>query len=150
MRSDPEGIVEALLTAYAIGDYEAAAAYYAPNAVFAMYADNEISPFAGEWQGREQIINCWQDIRNGFDIVRFEGRNIRSGSDNVIHCQVDYELLQKQTGLNLQGIARLELEFCDGLIVREREYNDVERLRAFLRLCEIDAEAIAFISGKQP
>jgi ketosteroid isomerase-like protein len=150
MRSDPEGIVEALLIAYAIGDYEAAAAYYAPHAVFAMYADNEISPFAGEWQGREEIINCWQDIRNGFDILRFEGRNIRSGSDNVFHCQVSYELLQKESGLTLQGIARLELEFRDGLIVREREYNDVERLRAFLRLCRNDAKPIAFVSGKQP
>lgn len=150
MRSDPEGIVEALLTAYAMGDYEAAAAYYAPDAIFAMYADNEITPFAGEWQGRERIVNCWHDICHGFEIVRFEGRNIRSGADNIIHCQVDYELLEKLSGHTLEGIARLELEFRDGLIVREREYNDVERLRAFLRLCENDAKAIAFVSRTQP
>ena len=55
MRCDPEGIVEAAVAAYMLGDYETAAHYYAPGATFALYADNAIFPFAGEWRGREPI-----------------------------------------------------------------------------------------------
>lgn len=35
----------------------------------------------------------------------------------------------------MESVARCVFEVQNGLIVREAEYNDVERMRAFLRLC---------------
>jgi len=135
MRCDPEGIVEAAMTAYAIGDYETAVSYYAPDATFALYANNDIFPFAGEWQGRKAIVDCWLKIGAAFDVVRFDIRSIVTSGD-IIRCQISYELLHTASGEILDGTCRLVLEVRDGQIVREREYNDVERMRAFMRLCE--------------
>ncbi len=149
MRSDPEGIVEAVLAAYAMGDYETAAAFYAPDAVFALYADNEIFPFDGEWTGREAIVECWHEIGAAFDILRFEIRSITALQD-VVRCQVDYKLRHRSSGEVIDGVVRFVYEIRDGLIVREREYNDVERLRAFLRLCGHAGQVAQVVSAKRP
>lgn len=147
MRCDPEGIVEAAMTAYALGDYETAASYYAPDATFALYADNDIFPFAGEWRGREAIVECWNKIGAAFELIRFDIRSIAT-SDDVIRCQVSYELHHTASGETLDGTCRLVLEVRDGQIVREREYNDVERMRAFMRLCEYAAQPPAAVSAQ--
>jgi ketosteroid isomerase-like protein len=147
MRCDPEGIVEAAMTAYMLGDYETAASYYAPDATFALYADNEIFPFAGEWRGREAIVQCWEKIGAAFEVIRFDIRSIATSGD-VIRCQVSYELHHSASGDTLDGTCRLVLEVRDGQIVREREYNDVERMRAFMRLCEHAAQTPAEVSGR--
>lgn len=149
MRSDPEGIVEAVLTAYAVGDFETAAAYYDPTATFAIYADNEIFPFDGEWVGREAIVACWHEIRAAFDIICFEIRHISALHDGV-RCQVQYEIRHRISGEVMDGIARFIYEIRDGLVVREREYNDVERLRAFMRLCGQANDTAAEVSVKRP
>lgn len=146
MRCDPEGVVEAAMTAYVLGDFETAAAYYAPDATFAMYADDGTYPFAGEWRGRAEIVDCWRKIDAAFDLVRFEMRNMRSAGNEVVF-QIDYELLHASSGEVMDGIARIVIEVADGRIVREREYNDVERIRAFLRLC--DGQALRS-SGSAP
>lgn len=135
MRSDPEGVVEAACAAYALGDYEAAAAYYAEDATFALYADTEGLSFAGDWHGREAIVGCWRELAASFDILTFETRNMSAKGD-VVRAQILYELRHKASGKIIDGVARFEAEVRDGLIVREREYNDVERWRAFMRLCE--------------
>lgn len=146
MRCDPEGIVEAALTAYELGDYETAASYYAPDATFALYADNDIFPFAGEWRGRGAIVLCWQKFSAAFEVLRFEIRSI-STKDDVVRCQASYELRHRVSGDVLDGICRLVLEVRDGQIIREREYNDVERMRAFVRLCEAANSAPAKVSA---
>jgi ketosteroid isomerase-like protein len=147
MLCDPEGIVEAAMAAYALGDYETAASYYAPDATFALYADNDIFPFAGEWRGREAIIQCWEKIGAAFEVIRFDIRNIVASGD-VIRCQISYELHHTASGETLDGICRLVLEVRDGQIVREREYNDVERMRAFMRLCEYAGQTPVEVSAR--
>ncbi len=147
MLCDPEGIVEAAMAAYALGDYETAASYYAPDATFALYADNDIFPFAGEWRGREAIIQCWEKIGAAFEVIRFDIRSIAASAD-VVRCQVSYELHHTASGETLDGTCRLVIEVRDGQIVREREYNDVERMRAFMRLCEYAAQTPVEVSAR--
>ncbi len=149
MRSDPEGIVEAALTAYALGDYETAAAFYSHDATFALYANNEIFPFTGEWSGRNAIVACWYQIGEAFDVLRFEPRNI-SASGDVIRCQIEYQLHHRTSGELMDGVARFVFEVRNGVIVREREYNDVERLRAFVRLCSNSGHATEEVSARRP
>lgn len=135
MRSDAEGIVEAVMQAYALGDYETAAAFYARDASFAMFTDHAMRPFFSECVGREAIIAAWHEMNTLFDIRRFELRNLIT-ADDIVRCQVAYDVRHRATGESIDGRARLVFEVRQGLIVREREYNDVERLRAFLRLCD--------------
>lgn len=147
MRCDPEGVVEAAVTAYMLGDYETAASYYAPDATFALYADNEIFPFAGEWRGRQAIVECWHKIGAAFDVLRFDIRSIAASGD-VVRSQISYELSHTASGEVLDGICRLVLEVQNGQIVREREYNDVERMRAFMRLCECANQTPVEVSAR--
>jgi hypothetical protein len=49
----------------------------------------------------------------------------------------------------MESVARCVFEVQDGLIVREREYNDVERLRAFMRLCGHSGQAKQKVSAKR-
>jgi ketosteroid isomerase-like protein len=149
MRSDPEGIVEASLTAYALGDYETAAAFYSPDAIFTLNDDDELFPFDGEWKGREAIVSCWHEIGETFDVLRFEPHNI-SAAEDVIRCQIRFELRHRASGEVMDSIARCVFEVQNGLIVREREYNDVERLRAFMRLCGHSSRVKAKVIAKQP
>ncbi|MBY0224925.1 MAG: nuclear transport factor 2 family protein [Hyphomicrobium sp.] len=149
MRSDPEGIVEASLTAYALGDYEAAAAYYSPDAVFTVYADTEISPLNGEWRGRDAIVSCWHEIDEAFEILRFEPRNVSTSGD-VVRCQIRFELRHRTSGEVMDSVARCVIEVQNGLIVREREYIDVEGMRAFMRLCGHSSPARQKVSAKRP
>jgi len=81
------------------------------------------------------IIDCWHKIGAAFDVLRFDIRSIATSGD-VTRCQIAYELQHTTSGEVLDGICRLVLEVRNGQIVREREYNDVERIRAFMRLCE--------------
>ena len=148
MRSDPEGIVEASLTAYALGDYETAAAYYSPDAIFTLNTDEEISPFDREWRGRDAIVSCWHEIGEAFDVLRFEPRNI-SASGDVVRCQIRFELRHRASNEVMESVARCVFEVQDGLIVREAEYNDVEQLRAFMRLCGHSGQTEQKVSAKR-
>jgi ketosteroid isomerase-like protein len=148
MRSDPEGIVEASLTAYALGDYETAAAYYSPDAIFTLNIDEEICPFDGEWRGRDAIVSCWHEIGEAFDVLRFEPRNI-SASGDVVRCQIRFELRHRASNEVMESVARCVFEVQEGLIVREAEYNDVERLRAFMRLWGHSGQTEQKVSAKR-
>jgi ketosteroid isomerase-like protein len=148
MRSDPEGIVEASLIAYALGDFETAAAYYSPEAVFTVYADNEVFPLNGEWRGRDAIISCWHEIDEAFEVLRFEPRNI-AASEDLVRCQVRFELRHRTSGEVMESVARCVFEVQQGLILREREYIDVEGMRAFMRLCGHTSSAKQKVSAKR-
>jgi ketosteroid isomerase-like protein len=148
MRSDAEGIVEAVMQAYALGDYDMAAAFYANDASFAMFTDHELRPFFGECVGRQAIVAAWDEMKTVFDIRRFELRNLITSGD-IVRCQVDYDVRHRTTAESIDGRARLVFEVRNGLIVREREYNDVERLRAFMRLCGV-AHHTGSITASRP
>jgi ketosteroid isomerase-like protein len=87
-------------------------------------------------------------IGAAFDVIRFDIRSIVT-KDDVIRCQVNYELRHTASGEILDGTCRLVFEVRDGRIVREREYNDVERMRAFMRLCEGSEQAPVEVSRGQ-
>ena len=60
MRSDPEGVLEGALRAYAIGDPQAAAAYFTSDVIFAIYIEKDVLPFGGQVFGRSTMLESWQ------------------------------------------------------------------------------------------
>jgi ketosteroid isomerase-like protein len=133
MRSDTEGVLEAALHAYALDDLPAAAAFFAEDAVYAIYVDEEIFPFGGEVVGRASILSVWQKLRQQFDLVAHTPLNI-TGENDIARCQVAFQFRHRQSGETIDGILRLVVQIEKGRIVRLREYHDQERLRAFIRL----------------
>lgn len=133
MRSDPEGILEAGLKAYSLGDLPATIAFFAEDAVYAIYIDRENLPFAGEVVGRTDILQIWQELLLPFELVRHVPRNI-SCDDDIVRCQVEFAFRHRASGEVIDGVLRIVAQVKDGQIVRYREYHDQERLRAFMRL----------------
>jgi len=135
MRSDPEGVLEAGVRAYAIGDLPAAAAFFAENAVFAIYVDQDVLPFAGQVHGRASILETFRTIASAFEVKRYELRSM-SVRNEIVRCQVDFAFRHRASGETIDGVMRIVAEVQNGLITRYREYHDQERIRAFMRLCE--------------
>lgn len=133
MRSDPEGILEAGLKAYSLGDLPAAAAYFAEDAVYAIYIDKAILPFGGEVVGRSPMLRLWQDLLVPFELVHHAPRNI-SCDEDIVRCQVNFAFRHRASGEVIDGVLRIVAQVKDGQIVRYREYHDQDRLRAFMRL----------------
>jgi ketosteroid isomerase-like protein len=133
MRSDPEGILEAAIQAYAMGDFPAAAAYFAEDVVYAIYIDKDVLPFGGEVTGRAAILAVWQDIRLSFENLKYVPRVI-SYDDDIVRCQINFAFRHHASGEEIDGVMRVVAQIANGQIVRFREYHDQERLRAFMRL----------------
>lgn len=144
MRSDPEGILEAGLKAYSLGDLPAAAAYFAEDAVYAIYVDKDILPFAGEVVGRSPILKLWQDLLVPFELVQHVPRNI-SCDEDIVRCQVNFGFRHRASGEVIDGVLRIVAQVKDGQIVRYREYHDQDRLRAFMRLVAGDGKVVSTI-----
>jgi ketosteroid isomerase-like protein len=142
MRSDTEGVLEAALHAYALSDLPAAAAFFAEDAVYAIYVDQEIFPFGGEVVGRSSILSVWRKLREQFDLVTHKPRNITS-ADDIARCQVAFQFRHRESGETIDGVLRLVVQIVNGRIVRLREYHDQERLRAFIRLVASSLESNA-------
>ncbi len=138
MRSDAEGVLEAGLSAYSLGDLEAASAYFAEDAVYAIYIDQQILPFGGEVIGRNAILRQWHEIARAFELVQHSPKII-SCQDDVVRGQVQFAFRHRRSGAIIDGVLRIVAQVEHGKIVRLREYHDQERIRAFMRLFEQDA-----------
>jgi ketosteroid isomerase-like protein len=133
MRSDPEGILEAGLSAYSLGDLEVAAAFFSEDAIFAIYVDRELLPFGGEVIGRSAILRQWQAIAQCFEIVQHVPK-VMSSSDDIVRVQVQFAFRHRPSRAIIDGTMRIVAQVANGKIVRYREYHDQDRLRAFMQL----------------
>jgi ketosteroid isomerase-like protein len=133
MRFDPEGVLESAVTAYALGDWTAAIAYFAEDASFAIHVDEDILPFGGEVVGRSEIREKWHNVAASFELLRYAPRSI-TGHDDIARCQIEYGFRHRASGEVIDGVLRVVVQVVDGRIVQFREYHDRERIRAFMRL----------------
>jgi ketosteroid isomerase-like protein len=140
MRSDPEGVLDGVTRAYALGDLQATAAYFADNAVYAIYVDADVLPFAREVVGRSEILRVWQEVREHFELLTYEPRNVTC-EDDIVRYQIKYAFRHRASGEAIDGVMRIVGQITNGQFVRYREYHDQERLRAFMRLVDYDGNA---------
>jgi len=141
MRSDPEGVLDGVARAYALGDLEATGAYFDEYAVYAIYVDAEVLPFAGEVVGRTEIMRVWQTVREHFELLKYEQRNLTC-DDDIVRYQIAFAFRHRVSDETIDGIMRIVAQVKDGQVVRYREYHDQERLRAFMRLVTGDVKTV--------
>lgn len=128
MRSDPEGILEAVITAIALEDVESTVAYFDEAAEFIIFTPSEIV-----FNGRAAIAKRMRAVTDDFHVDSFAARTILPCEEGL-RTQIAYAFRHRATGATIDGMMRVIASFRDGRIVRWHEYQDAERVEAFMRL----------------
>lgn len=128
MLSDPEGILEAVITALSLEDVDSTLAYFDPAADFVVFAPEEIV-----FRGHDAIARRLRTVIGDFHVDRFAGRTILPCEDGL-RTQIAYSFRHRVTNATIDGIMRVIVSFNDGKIIRWHEYQDAERVEAFMRL----------------
>lgn len=143
MRIDPEGRFESVIGAYAHGDFELAASYFAEDCHYAIYVPAKPGPFGGVVNGRAAIRERFERIAEEFEAIEYEAHILAAREDRV-RAQVFYLFRHRETGEKIDGVGRIEAVFEDGKIIDWRAYHDADRIQAFVRLCRSKGSAGAF------
>lgn len=128
MLSEPQGILEAVITAFSLEDIESTAAYFADDADFVIVTTPEII-----LQGRTDIARRLQTVVRDFHVDRFAARTILPTQDGL-RTQILFAFRHRATGQIIDGVMRVTVVVRDGRIVSWREYQDADRVEAFIRL----------------
>lgn len=130
---DAGDIVRNLWIDWAARDKTALLSRMADNAILAIYIPEDVLPFGGETVGKASISDRTQTILDQFHTVHYSGEIVKIEGDVVVG-RVEYQFRHKITGEEIDGVMRHVIEVRDGLIVHLKEYHDIERIRAFMRL----------------
>lgn len=130
---DPSAVFTGFCQACKTQDLAGAMEHVDADVVYAMYIPQDVVPFGGETHGKPAMSDRLRTIIEQFDTVQFEETITRREND-TIHGQADYAFRHKVTGETIEGVMRLVMRARDGLMVDLREYHDLEKVRAFMRL----------------
>ena len=137
-------VVEAAYAAWAARDLAATLALFARDVVFAIHLPDDVVPFAGEEQGRNQLAPRFQAIMDEFDFIEYVPLQI-TAEGGAYHSRVRFHYRHKETGLEYEGRMRHVWRVEGDKIVHFEEYHDAERVRSFFRLL---AQAKAELAGR--
>ena len=144
MRASISMVVEAAYAAWAARDLAATLALFARDVVFAIHLPDDVVPFAGEEQGRNQLAPRFQAILDEFDFIEYVPLQI-TAEGGAYHSRVRFHYRHKETGLEYEGRMRHVWRVEGDKIVHFEEYHDAERVRSFFRLL---AQAKAELAGR--
>lgn len=133
MLSDPEGILEAAITAIALADADLATAFFDEAAKISVFAPADVLSSGGAIAGRTAMAKRLARIFANFEVVRFVPRTILP-CDEGLRTQIDYSFKHRATGASIDGVMRIVAAIADGRIVYWQEFQDGERVDAFMRL----------------
>ncbi|MEZ5900558.1 MAG: nuclear transport factor 2 family protein [Hyphomicrobiaceae bacterium] len=128
MNADEEGVIEALVTAVSLEDIETATFYFDPETRLTVFTPQEVV-----FDGPDGIRRRLQTLIGDFEIRRFTLRTVLP-CDGGLRTQIDYSFRHRKSGESIDGVMRVIAAFRNGKIVRWEEYQDAERVEAFMRL----------------
>lgn len=128
MLTHPEGILEAVITAISLEDIESTVAYFDPDADFTIFTPSQIV-----FRGREAISRRLRKVVADFHVDHFAARTILP-CDEGLRTQIAYAFRHRVTGQTIDGVMRVIVSFRDRQIVCWHEFQDAERVEAFMRL----------------
>jgi uncharacterized protein len=144
VRASISMVVEAAYAAWAARDLAATLAVFAPDVVFAIHLPDDVVPFAGEVQGRDQLAPRFQTILDEFDFIEYVPLQI-TAEGGSFHSRVRFHYRHKATGLEYEGRMRHVWRVEGDKIARFEEFHDAERVRTFFRML---AQAKAELAGR--
>lgn len=129
----PEAVVERHWRAWAKQDKQTTLSLCAEDMVFSLYVPEHVLPFGGETRGKPSISDRLQTIIDQFETIAYEGR-VRHVDGDTVHGVVHYCFRHRVTGEAIEGDMRHVVVVRDGLMVDFKEYHDLKRVMAFMRL----------------
>lgn len=124
-----------MIVAYGLRDFELAASVFSEDCIYTIHVPTEITPYGGTIIGRKAILDRLKGIGREFEVLSYEARQIVTSGD-CVRSQICYEYRHRASGEVIDGVGRLEATFADGKIVKWSAFHDVDRIQAFLRLCQ--------------
>ena len=128
-----DGVTPRLCEAWSRQDLEGALSYVRDDILYSMFIPQDIVPFGGETRGKPAMADRMRTILDQFEMVKFETILFR-GHGDIEHTRVSYGFTHRQTGETLNGVMRLVTKVEEGLIYDLKEFHDLEKIRAFMRL----------------
>lgn len=133
MADEPKNVLFSFCRIWERQDLAGALELVHDDIVYAMFIPQDVVPFGGETRGKAAMADRMSMILEHFNMQQFETVYDRSVG-NVGRARVVFAFRHKITGEVISGTMRLEAEVEDGLIVDFKEYHDIEKIRAFMRL----------------
>ena len=130
---EPSGILTGFCQAWKTQDLAGALEFVHDDIVYAMFIPQEVVPFGGETRGKPAMADRMRMIIEQFDTLRFEETIIKDEND-IGSARVAYTFRHRVTGETVEGFMRLIVRIQNGRMVDFKEYHDVEKVRAFMRL----------------
>lgn len=129
----PSTILIGFCHAWKTQDLAGALEFVHDDIVYAMFIPQEVVPFGGETRGKLAMADRMRMFAEQFDTLRFEETIIKDENDTG-SARVAYTFRHRVTGETIEGFMRLIVRAQDGLMIDLKEYHDVEKVRAFMRL----------------
>lgn len=131
--SNYEGVMPEFCFAWARQDLHGALKYVHDDIVYSMFIPQDVVPFGGETRGKAAMADRMRTILEQFAMERFEIIAFKRQSD-VEHTRVDYAFCHRSTQETISGVMRLVSVVKNGLIIDLKEFHDLEKVKAFMRL----------------
>lgn len=128
-----DGVTPRFCEAWSRQDLDAALGFVRDDILYSMFIPQDIVPFGGETRGKPAMADRMRTILDQFEMVMFETILFRSHGE-IEHTRISYGFTHRQTGETLNGVMRLVTKVDDGLIYDLKEFHDLEKIRAFMRL----------------
>ena len=132
-QQSPGRILSELWRAWAQRDKRAVLSLCSEHIVFSIYVPEHVLAFGGVTTGKPSVSDRLQTILDQFDTPRYEGA-VHGTDGDTVHGIVDYCFRHRATGESIEGQMRHVAVVRDGLIVDLKEFHDLSRVTAFMRL----------------
>ena len=133
MLNDNNSVTLRFCEAWQQQDLPGALAFAHPDIVYAMFIPEDVVPFGGETRGKPAMSDRMTTILEQFAMLRFEVISFRAEGD-VEHTRGSYAFRHRQTDETITGVMRIVSKIESGLIRDWKEFHDLEKVRAFMRL----------------
>ncbi len=136
LNPSPEYVLREYYAAWSQVDTEAALRYCTRGVIYELLLPRDVVDFGGEARGKHRMRRTLNAMLRDFEVIAIRPQCIVA-LGNQGRAQVAFRFRHRQSGLELDGVLRHEVVFELGRIACMREYHDVERFRAFMRLTDV-------------
>ncbi len=140
MMDETKGVMPRFCAAWERQDLHGALAFIDDDIVYAMFIPQDVVPFGGQSRGKAAMADRMRTMLDQFAMDRFETIWFKSDGE-IEHTRVAYAFCHRVTGETISGVMRLITRVEDGLIHDLKEFHDLEKIRAFMRLIAYRADA---------
>lgn len=135
MRSDAEAVVEGVFAALRLHDVAATLAYCADGVEYTVHQPAGVTGLGGRMVGKAHVRAYLEVVCKAWTFLRIEPATLVVDAGKV-RGQTQFEVAHRRTGLTMSGRKRHVWQVEDGRVVACDEFQDAERIRAFLAMAD--------------